>query len=108
MCFPDNLYNFTLVDFHIRQVLPFVHGYDPCATLSPTTKVDHKFGNISAQCLVKQRIQALLLKFGFRKEVRCHNDLLEDIQSLHTIRTKSWSNPLFPRPSQSIVAHSQE
>ena len=65
----------TLIDFHISQSLPFIHGNNPFASLPSTTEIDDQF-----LCIVAQRSQdiakAIRGELCVWKEERSHNDLL--------------------------------
>lgn len=81
----------TLVDFHVRNGLPFVHSYEPswflAVCLLPTTaQIYDELSLVAAQCR-KNSVQARLAEVRLRKEVGCNDDLL--IIAIVSLRSSS-------------------
>lgn len=66
----------TLIDFHIRNSLPLVHGHEPAILSSTTTaQVNDQLVLVSAERF-QYRIQSRLAELTSWKEERCDDDLM--------------------------------
>lgn len=69
----------TLVDFHICQRLPLIHGNEPFVLLAATAEIDDQLALVPAKS-PKNSIQPLLAEMAIREEVRCDDDLVRSIR----------------------------
>ena len=67
----------TLIDFHIRNSLPLVHGDKPTILSSTTTaQVNHQLLLVSPERF-QYRIQSRLAELTSWKKERCDDDLIK-------------------------------
>lgn len=69
----------TLINFHICQCLPLIHGDDPPTSLPTTAQINDKFAFAVIQC-IEHPFQTIFRESGIRKKSRCHDNLLRDTQ----------------------------
>jgi hypothetical protein len=67
-----------LVDFHVCQRLPLIHGNKPFVPLTATAEVNHQLGLVAAKSR-ENSIQSLLAEVAIREEVGRDDDLTRSI-----------------------------
>ena len=83
----------TLVDLHVCDGLPLVHGDEPCVFAPPpAAEVNDKLFLVSSKSL-KHGIQPCLAELALRKEVGCDDDLCESIPSASRLQGIHWHRP---------------